>query len=100
MASVAPLLPTPNIISAPVAPTPEVDLRVRVEVVPVPPYTIGELREVATATVPVKLADEDIVWELINPDVTVPILVRLPELSILAVPPVKSEPSDKSRFAT
>ena len=46
MASVPPLVPVWKIISAPVVPTPEVDLKSKVLVVLVPPIIKGEVKEV------------------------------------------------------
>ena len=71
MASVPPLLPTLNLIKS-VEPTPEVERSSREEPAAVPPMTRGTVSEVAVVTVPVKLAEEEMVWPLISPEVMAP----------------------------
>ena len=52
IASVAPLLPTRKCISAPAAPMPEVVLRLRSEVVAVPPKIVGTVKDVSIVYAP------------------------------------------------
>ena len=49
----------------------------------VPVIVLEPVIALVTARVPVKLADEEIVWPLISPEVIVPMFTRLPEASIL-----------------
>lgn len=66
IASVPPLFPVWKMMSAPVAPTPEVDLKVRGEVVPVPPITKGsvipvvKVGDVPNTATPVPVSSERI----------------------------------------
>jgi hypothetical protein len=81
--SVPPLaIPLKMMASEPM-PVPEVVCRVRVEPAPEPPMSKGLVIEVATATVPVKLATLEIVWLLIRPAVRA-VAKRFVELAVVA----------------
>jgi hypothetical protein len=81
-ASVPPLLPIWKMIAS-LVPTPDVDLRDNVDPAAEPPMTIGDVREVATPTVPVKLAVLEIVWELMRAEVMAP-KIELPAFKAVA----------------